>query len=280
MKSARQAMHVLALGQTEERDLSWLDGSWPRDLSPDGRTLLFDEQGAGGGGTAATYLRSTDGSPAVRLGEGEFGTLSPDRQSVVVRVRGERLRLRVIPVGAGEARDVGIGDVVPNGWSWYFPDGRRLLFSGYRVAGVDELFVVSVEGGTPLPITRHGTWAGERPISPDGRWVAVSNIWVNYIVPVGGGPSRVVPGTARGEVVLGWTEDSRGLYVFRRGEVPARIDRVDVDTGHRQLWKELGPTDRAGVSLINYALITPDGRSYAYTFERSQTDLYLVTGLE
>ena len=73
-----------------------------------------------------------------------------------------------------------------------------------------------------------------------------------------------MPGVAQGEVVLGWTGDSSGLYVFARGEVPACIYRLDIATGRRRLWKELGPTDRAGVSLINYAVIAPDGRSYAY----------------
>ena len=132
----------------------------------------------------------------------------------------------------------------------------------------------------PLPITSHGWWTGERPLSPDGRSVATTTNSLNYISPAGGGPSHEVPGTTRGDVVLGWTEDSRGLYVFQRGEVPARIYRLDVATGRRQLWKQLGPADRAGVPRINYAVITPDGRWYAYTFGRYQTDLYLVTGLE
>ena len=49
------------------------------DISADGRTLLFDEEGGGGalaysksgGFSYAVYVRKTDGSPAVLLGEGE-----------------------------------------------------------------------------------------------------------------------------------------------------------------------------------------------------------------
>jgi Tol biopolymer transport system component len=38
----------------KEIDLSWLDYSFPADLSADGKTLLFDEEGAGGG----TYTKT------------------------------------------------------------------------------------------------------------------------------------------------------------------------------------------------------------------------------
>ena len=47
--------------------------------------------------------------------------------------------------------------------------------------------------------------------------------------------------------------------------MPARIERVEVATGRRQLWKELRPADPAGVFGITSVVVTPDGTSYAYT---------------
>lgn len=283
VESSRRVMQALAPGRTEEGDLSWLDGSWPDFLSPDGRTLVFEEAGVGGGRAPSVYLRPTDGSPAVRLGEGWPEALSPDGRWVATWQDGRRPRLHLIPVGAGEARDVATGEVIPVGGIWYFPDGRRLLFRGRLSGPARQMFAVPIEGGTPKPITPPGwsCWTGEQVLSPDGRWLAVIDQHrVNHVLSVDGGPARFVPGVAPGEVVLGWTSDGSGLYVFPRGEVPARIYQIDVATGRRRLWKELGPADRTGVSLINYALITPDGRSYAYSFDRSQSDLYLVTGLK
>ena len=58
-----------APGDSEDRDLSWFDLSWPWDLSEDGKTLVFTEGGEGGGKKESVYMRGTDGSPAVRLGE-------------------------------------------------------------------------------------------------------------------------------------------------------------------------------------------------------------------
>jgi len=282
-ESRRRVIEVLGPGQTEERDLSWLDNSSPWDLSPDGRMLVFGEEGVAGGRTAATYLRSTDGAPAVRLGEGTNGALSPDRNRVAVWVRGTPPKLRVLPVGAGEARDVAIGGLTPLSGQYWFPDGRRLLFWGQAANSPAQMFEVPVEGGKPRPVIppAWGIWMGERPLSPDGRYLAASDYHgANRIFPVQGGPSRAVPGDAPGDVVLGWTGDSHGLYVFRRGEVPARIYHVDVATGQRRLWREVGPADRAGVALVYWAVIAGDDRSYAYTFDRVQDDLYLVTGLK
>ncbi|HEX7678760.1 MAG TPA: winged helix-turn-helix domain-containing protein, partial [Thermoanaerobaculia bacterium] len=57
-EESRNGIIVRAPGETAERELSWLDGSWVRDISADGRTILFDEEGAGGGSTARVLTRT------------------------------------------------------------------------------------------------------------------------------------------------------------------------------------------------------------------------------
>src|SRR5581483_6240417 len=61
---------ALAPGSDRERDVSWLDGSIAWDLSADGTTMILEESWEGGGEHHSIYLRTTDGAPAVRLGEG------------------------------------------------------------------------------------------------------------------------------------------------------------------------------------------------------------------
>src|SRR5262249_33886068 len=73
-------------GADRERELTWLDYSVARDISSDGRTLLFTEEGEGGGSEYSVYLRQTDGSPPVRLGDGEADSLSPDGKWVLSTV--------------------------------------------------------------------------------------------------------------------------------------------------------------------------------------------------
>jgi hypothetical protein len=98
--------------EAKERDLSWFDYSYPGDLSSDGKKLLFDEEGSGGGLaysksgglTYAVYVRKTDGSPAILLGEGAALALSPDGKWVVAQSPGSPAQLRLLPTGVGDAK--------------------------------------------------------------------------------------------------------------------------------------------------------------------------------
>lgn len=67
--------------------------------------------------------------------------------------------------------------------------------------------------------------------------------------------------------------------MFRRGEVPSQVIKLNIVTGERQIAKTLRPTDVAGVNSITEFAITPDGRAYFYSYSRLLSQLYLVTGL-
>ncbi len=91
----------------KQHELSWLDYTYPSDLSADGKTLLFDEEGGGGaldysksgGLTYAVYIRKTDGSPAVLLGEGGAVALSPDGKWVIAQTQESPSQFRLLPTG-------------------------------------------------------------------------------------------------------------------------------------------------------------------------------------
>ena len=70
------------------------------------------------------------------------------------------------------------------------------------------------------------------------------------------------------------------VYLWKRGDVPARVTRVDVETGKREVWKDLLPADPAGVERISNVLVTPDGKGYAYCYARLLSDLFIVEGLK
>jgi hypothetical protein len=99
------------------------------------------------------------------------------------------------------------------------------------------------------------------------------------LYPTAGGPPRVVPGTQPGERPASWSADGRSLWVFRRGELPARVYSVDVETGRRTPWKTLTPPDAAGVYSIDQLRVTPSGSSYFYSYSRTLSELYEARGL-
>jgi hypothetical protein len=93
------------------------------------------------------------------------------------------------------------------------------------------------------------------------------------------GGGKPIPGMEPGEQPIGWTADGGSIYVYRP-TVPARVFRVELATGKRQLWKELAPADAVGVYFIRPPHIAYDGKSYAYNYGRILSDLYVVDGLK
>ena len=78
---------------------------------------------------------------------------------------------------------------------------------------------------------------------------------------------------------MAWSADGRSLIVYRGGELPAQVYRLEIATGHRTLWKQTMPPDPAGVEYVGPVLPSSNDNAYAYGYRRLLSDLYLVEGL-
>jgi hypothetical protein len=127
-------------GDSQERELSWFDATLPADLSRDGRTLLFGEYGEAGGTNYAVYVRRTDGSPAVRLGEGTAQALSPDGNWALCVTHASPEQIIMLPTKTGEPRTITHDaiDHVAVGWH---PDGKRIVFAGREPGHAVRLWI-------------------------------------------------------------------------------------------------------------------------------------------
>lgn len=65
------------------------------------------------------------------------------------------------------------------------------------------------------------------------------------------------------------------MLAYRRAEIPGRLERVDLTTGQRKLFKELAPADRAGLLSMREIFVTDDLRSYAYTAYYQVSSLFV-----
>ena len=74
------------------------------------------------------------------------------------------------------------------------------------------------------------------------------------------------------------SRDGRSALVGVLGSYSADVMRVDLASGRRELFKTIGPSDTAGVDLVD-AAFTPDGKYYAYSCFNALSQLYLVEGL-
>lgn len=264
----------------KERDLSWLDWSAPKDLSPDGKQLLFTESGEAGGENYSTYLRNTDGSPAVRLGDGLSFTLSPDEKWVLSGIPTPPVQFTLLPTGAGESKQL-THDQINRVWARWFPDGKRVLFGGDEPGKGVRLYIQDLNAGTVKAITSEGVNGSLIALSPDGKQIAfVPPDQKPALLNVDSGEVRPIPGVSVGEAPIAWSNDGRFLFVYHLGEVPATVNKLDLATGRKQQWKKLVPPDVSGVTDISSILITPDGRNYVYEYGRTLSDLYLVNELK
>jgi hypothetical protein len=263
-----------------DRDLSWLDFSMVTGLSPDGSAVVISESGEGGGPGYSVFLRPTDGAPPVRLGEGRAMTPSPDGRFVLSIPLTGAPRVLALPTAAGETRVIGeglVGHAVAN----WFPDSRRVAFAASQPDRPLRIWVQDIDGGAASPVTPEGMAPWRPTVSPDGKWVlaraaGVEGPWHEY--PVAGGAPRSVPTLRYDDRVFTWSDDGRWLYVAPPG--PARVvERIDPAAATREKWREIRPADPSGTSKILVFHMTPDGKSYAYTVERSFSELYLVDGL-
>ncbi|MGH9536980.1 MAG: protein kinase domain-containing protein [Terriglobales bacterium] len=276
---ARLGIRALPPGGKEELELGWFGWSLPRDISRDGKKVLFEEEAEGGGPNYTVFLRDTDGSPPVRIGDGTGEAISPDSKWVITKpAKGGALSL--VPTGAGEARQL-THDKISYGSVRYLPDGKQVLASGIEAGHGARDYLIDLSNGNAKPVTPEGT-AGTQ-LSPDGRSVAAIGpdgkwgIW-----PLDGSSLRPIPGLDSNYYVSGWTPDGTSLYALsnQRREGAAKVYRVDPTTGKMEYWKTFGENLPAGVASVGGPHFSADGSAYAYVYSQVLSQAYVVKGLK
>ena len=224
------------------------------------------------------YLRNTDGSDAVRLGDGFPEDLSPDGKWVLATPATGRDHWVLVPTGPGQPKALPPGPVIGRGEANFLPDGRQVVFGGREQARGWRIYLQDIASGTVRAISP------ERVVTTglatvDGRAVLGSSGGRHFRYPVDGGEPVALPFLSADDQPLQWTADGRTLYVRRTGGWPPTVDRIDVATGRRTPWKTIQPADPVGVDGIFRILITPDGSTYCHDYLRFLSELFVVEGL-
>ena len=209
------SLAALAPGETRERSLTWFDWSLLADMSRDGKTIVFSETGEAEGTNYSIFLRKTDGSPAIRLGDGGFGSLSPDGQWVVSTV-GAPAKLMLLPTGVGEPKQLTDDKHDHFNVAW-LPDSKSIIFSAAESGHGPRTYLIGSAG-----------WRRERSDSRGyGRFYCHTRrqdvlardpkhqLW---LYPIAGGSARKLnfsPATDEG--ILGLSGDGKNLLVATRG---------------------------------------------------------------
>jgi Tol biopolymer transport system component len=247
-------------------------------MTPDGRKVLFDEEGDGGGVNYTVFMRGTDASPPVRIGEGVGLAISPDSKWVITQpANGGPLSL--VPTGAGEARVLTHDSVTYDKVRW-LEGGKELLASGVEAGHSKRDYLITLSNGDSKAITPEGV-AGVDP-SPDGRSTAVKGpdgkwgIW-----PLDASSLRLIPGLDANYSVSGWSPDGKAVYAAlrRQRQKTVAVYRVNIETGKMELWKTFGE-GVAGSMRLTGAYLAGDGGAYVYPYEQTLSQVYAVRGLK
>lgn len=276
----RASLRALLPGETKERELPWLDFEDGGFLSNDGQHLVLADLSAGAGTDYAVAWRNRSDGQVVRLGPGFPMDLSPDGKWVLADIPSKGQAV-LYPTGPGEP--ITLSRIVlasVEGTGQWMADGQHLWLCGRLDQAPTRCYRVTMQpGSTPEPVTPAGVVSGL--VAKDDRTVlAVLEDGSYRVMTLGeGGLGRPARGLTGEDVLIGWGQDLKSVIVSTRNDSPARVERVDIDTGARTLLKELSPADGFGVDSVSPYTWRDDGRVYVYSYVRELCQLFSVSGV-
>jgi WD40 repeat protein len=273
-QSERRVLMVFTPEHPEGRDFTWMDWVYGARFSLDGKLILFGDEHAGP--MYSTFLRNLDGSPAVRLGDGNPDELSPDGAWAASRLPVPPVQITLLPTGTGEPRQLTHSKITHTISRW-LPDGR-LVANGSEPGHTDRAYLIDTNGN-------------ETPITPDGiRLVAVSSDGKRMVTadahsqsqlfPIGGGEPQPLPQLQKDDRPFDFTLDDAALLVrVSRHDGGFEIWRVELAGGKRTLLHTVNVPGASAISNGLNVTASRDGKSYAYQYHPAISTEYLVEGL-
>jgi hypothetical protein len=259
--------------------LSIFEWSLIRDVSRDGKTVLIAETGDAVGAEYATYIRSTDGSPPIRLGIGHAQSLSPSGLWALAR-SADNTKIFLYPTGAGQPRIIELDGLVRLSDSWLLDDERALITATFQDSGF-RAYLLDLATQELAPVTEEGV--GVTLPTPDGRFVVTFNgpEETQLTAIENGAEPWEIKGREPREWPMGWASDGHSMYMMKQERsYPVRVFLLDTRTGDRKPAFTFEPADRAGTGVPTSARINPDGTAWAFSYPRVFSELHLVEGIE
>jgi hypothetical protein len=277
---SRSSLRVRLGGESKERELSWLDGSQLIGVSNERGVLLLSEANEAGARAGGVYLRSLDGSPAVRLADGTAVAFSEDGRWALVAGVGQPARYSIVPSSAGQPVPLDLGGATLTAAAFLPGSEPRLVATLGESADRGEIVIVTPKGIRKLGITPGFNAAA---VSPDGASIAFRSAAREMTLCALDRPSCRKSKLQNDEAPIQWSADGRFLYLrgFQDGAIPTRITRYEVATGTETDWLTIGPEDPTDYIGLGGVFISRDGKSYGFSaVSVLDSSLFVVDGLK
>ncbi|MGH9488104.1 MAG: protein kinase domain-containing protein [Terriglobales bacterium] len=277
--------HTAASGK--EANLSWQGANFISDISPDGKEVVFCECGQTGGPEGTIFVRASDGSAPVELGQGIPMSLSPDGRYVAARVSkyvaASKGHLELLPTGAGNPITLPRGPIYNYGFmSSWLPGGQTLIGMAQTAPNSPwRIFRQATSGSPPQLISGPILPNGPVPVTADGQFAlaesAADHQW--YLYPLTRGAPKRYTKLPPHYLPLRFSADGKSLFAADPYRLPYTTYTIDLATGKRTPLVTITPPERAGVTGIDGPIVSANGLYYGYALDRSVSALYQVSGL-
>ena len=274
--TSRMSMFWGNVDGSAPRDISWLDWSRAVAISADGKRVLFDETGQGGGSRYSVYLYDTDKKSSDRLGDGRAIDLSSDGGWSITQSASEPQKLFLVSTKDRKAVQL------PNPglqyrWARFFPGQcQDILFAGGPPNHKEQIYRQHVPGGTPVPISG-GLRIRGVVVDDAGEFaVGVAREAKLAVINLHDGSSRfldnpahVVPvAFASKEQILTRREDGNSVV----------LELLYLRTGQARFYRKLAANDSFGSAKTFPIFVARDLKTFAYSRLETLSTLFLVFG--
>jgi eukaryotic-like serine/threonine-protein kinase len=276
----RRQIRGLFPGDKAEHPYSWLDDTEVTAMSANGRFISIYEAGEVYAleNNSLAYYRTTDGSPAVRLGVGT-AAISPDGKWVLLASNHAtpNLPLQLQPIGPGNAKDLSTPGLIAFDHYAWSDDGRQVVYEGQTDQKQWNVYKQAVVGGAPVLVKTDARDA--LPVlSPDGDTVALRDGRGGISLYRGNESQPVaIRAASESEYPIRFVKDGKALLVAEQTSGELVLTVIDLASSRRELWKRIPDVYSSRANQLFVA--TPDLKYYAYPFPRYSSVLYTVENL-
>ncbi|MBV9303723.1 MAG: winged helix-turn-helix domain-containing protein [Acidobacteriaceae bacterium] len=270
----RVTMFLGNLDEGSERDISWLDWSRAVAISADGKSILFDETGEGGGKQYSVYLYNADSKSSERLGEGRAMDLSSDGQWALTESANDPGKLTLVSVN-GTQRIPVVATGIAYRWARFFPGAKEILLAGNYPKQPPRIYRQRVPDG-PLILVKAGLQMGDALIDPSGKTAVGCDGYQLYSLDLSNGgvrsvktPQCVSPAAFDGSRTVLVTHQENGVII---------VESVDLETGRLTPYGTFKPGDSIGMTQATRPRIAGDLQTFVYSRMQTLSDLFIVSG--
>ncbi len=262
------------LNEKSERDISWLDWSRAVAITPDGKSVLFDESGEGGGKQYSVYLYRTDTRSPERLGEGRAMDLSADGQWALTQSASDATRLSLVSVNAAQPKPLS-GHGLAYRWAKFFPDSKEILAAGAYPKQSPGIYRQRLPDGSPILLKPSLDF--ENVIIDEKGHTAVGCDGVQIVVlDLSNGNARFVktPQCVSPTAFV----DAQTVLTRHQDGGSVQLDLLNLATGQLTPYRRYAPPDLAGSSHILPLHLAKDLQTFVYSRMQSLSNLFVVSG--